>query len=457
MKTTRTLTAVLTAGLLTLTACSSEPSAGDGVKDTTAAKGLPVAGVNLKYDPNTLVNDGKPIRLDWWAWGNVPQMQAFADAYQKIHPNVDITVVNQPWEDYWTKLPLQLQGTKGPAIFNVHNSEHDNIIKYMAPYDVPLDQLTADYTNVKSHVIDGKVYYVDLGLMSGAIYYNKDMWTTAGLTDADIPQTWDQFREVAKKLTLRDGSKLKQAGFNFNASFSAFQSGLAYQLGQNMFAADGKTPTVDNAANMQVIQRFLQMYGDGSGSKDFGTEATTSFGQGQTAMVYAWGWYEGTLRNDFPKIKFGVFRTPVPTAGATPYAFDRYNGESTIGINKNAPADQQAAAQDFLKFYLTDKAGMKALNLSYGVFPAYKPLADDPEIKADPALQAYGDIERYIWPGTIPSTFEDNFTKMWQDILYNKVDPAKALTAAQQKIATDLKTKNFQSAEQSYAGYAPSK
>ena len=65
MKTTRVFAAALTAGALLLSACSGKSSGGDGVKDTTAAKGLPIAGVNLKYDPNTLVNDGKPIHLDW--------------------------------------------------------------------------------------------------------------------------------------------------------------------------------------------------------------------------------------------------------------------------------------------------------------------------------------------------------------------------------------------------------
>ena len=99
---------------------------------------------------------------------------------------------------------------------------------------------------------------------------------------------------------------------------------------------------------------------------------------------------------------------------------------------------------------------LKSLDLSFGIFPAYKPLADDADIKADPALQAYGDISRYIWPGTIPPTFEDNYTKMWQEILYNKVDPVKALAAAQQKIATDLAGKNFVSAEHLYTAYAPS-
>src|SRR5690606_4266690 len=100
-----------------------------------------VAGVNVTYDPNTLVNDGQPIELDWWAWTAVEQFQAIADAYSAIHPNVVINVVNQPWEDYWTKLPLELQSGGGPALFNVHNSQHENLIANMEPYDIDAAEL----------------------------------------------------------------------------------------------------------------------------------------------------------------------------------------------------------------------------------------------------------------------------------------------------------------------------
>ncbi|CCH75046.1 hypothetical protein BN11_500008 [Nostocoides australiense Ben110] len=34
-----------------------------------------------------------------------------------------------------------------------------------------------------------------------ALQINTDMWEKAGLTDADIPTTWDQLTEVSKKLT----------------------------------------------------------------------------------------------------------------------------------------------------------------------------------------------------------------------------------------------------------------
>ena len=40
-------------------------------------------------------------------------------------------------------------------------------------------------------------------MMTGSVYYNKDMWEAAGLTEADIPKTWDEMREVAKKLTIK--------------------------------------------------------------------------------------------------------------------------------------------------------------------------------------------------------------------------------------------------------------
>ncbi|OKL52375.1 extracellular solute-binding protein [Buchananella hordeovulneris] len=432
---------------------SSAANVGDAVKDEKADKGLPIVGETLKYDPNTLVNDGEPIQLQWWAWTNIELFQQIADEYQQIHPNVDIQVVNQPWDDIWTKLPLELKGSNGPALFNVHGSQHDNLIQFMAPYDIPLDDARADYTGVDYHVIDGQVHYLDLGLMSGAIYYNTDMWAKAGLTDADIPQTWDEFREVAKKLTIREGDKIVQAGFSFNEGGQNFQMGMAYQLGQNLFAADGQTPTINNEANLKVIERFLEIYADGSGSKDFGTSGTDSFGQGQVAMTYAWGWFSGQLQNDFPDIKWSAFPTPVPEKGKVPYAYDRTGLEATFGINKNASPAQQAVAQDFLLFYLTNAQAQKDLAMAYSVFPSYKPIANDPIFQTNPAIVAFHDVDRYIWPGNFPATFENSLSTMWQDILYNGVSPKDALAAAEERIKQDLANLNFTSSENVYPHY----
>ena len=216
--------------------------------------GAETLGGAVQYDPAQPVNNGEPISIEFWYWTGAENLfKSVVEQYTAIHPNVTVTLVENPWDDYWTKLPLALQGKDGPAIFNVHNSHHENLIGYMAPYDIALEDLEKDFVGVSAHVIDGKVYYTDYGLMTATMYYNKAMWEAAGLTDADIPTTWDAFREVAKKLTIRDEKGgLVQAGFSFNGGAQSDVLGMQYQYGQNLFTADNKV-SFNNEAVRTVV------------------------------------------------------------------------------------------------------------------------------------------------------------------------------------------------------------
>lgn len=87
----------------------TETTAYSGKTDTKADKGMVVMGENVTYDPNHLVNDGKPVELDWWLWDAPELFGSIAKEYEKIHPNVKINIINNPWDGFWTKLPLALQ------------------------------------------------------------------------------------------------------------------------------------------------------------------------------------------------------------------------------------------------------------------------------------------------------------------------------------------------------------
>ena len=429
---------------------------GSGTGKEEAKKNIEVPtepfGDTIKYDPSVEINGGKDITVELWEWGSDELFQEIIDGYTAIHPNVTINLVNNPWEDYWTKLPLALDGENGPAIFNIHNSYHENLINYMAPLEIPLEDLQADFTGVDAHVIDGEVYYIDYGMMTGSVYYNKDMWEAAGLTEADIPKTWDEMREVAKKLTIKEGDTLIQAGLNFNDDFHQnYLLGLNYQLGENLFEEDGVTPKVNSDAMKQVMQMLVDMYEvDGIGSKDFGEKGADSFGQGQSAMVIQWGHYYNTLQTTWSDINFGVFE--IPTFDGNPYAYNRYNGESTFGVNKNAPEDQQAVAQDFIKYFLANDDAQVAFNLAMSIFPAKKSLADNEKILENPSLKVLAEhIDHYIWPGPMPATMETSLKKAGQDIFFNGVDIDTALNEAQQNIIKDMKNSDFKSVENLYA------
>ena len=241
--------------ITSLAGCSSESNKKEQTKIDAPTE---VFGDTIKYDPNVEVNNGEKVTIELWEWGSDELFESLIAGYTAIHPNVTIKLVNNPWEDYWTKLPLALDGENGPALFNIHNSYHENLINYLAPLDIPIEDLQADFTGVDAHIIDGKVYYIDYGMMTGTVYYNKDMWEAAGLTEADIPKTWDEMREVAKKLTIKNGDQIVQAGLNFNGDFHQnYLLGLNYQLGENIFKEDGTTPNVNSDTMKQIMQMLV--------------------------------------------------------------------------------------------------------------------------------------------------------------------------------------------------------
>lgn len=169
-----------------LAACGNS-NAASGTTDTKADKGLDVIGNTITYDPNHLVNDGKPIQLEYWSWGSkgTDPVYKMIESYTKTYPNVTIKTVNVSWDDYWTKLPLALKGKNGPAVFNIHNSYDALIRPYAADYDIDTKSLESDYSTASVHEDEnGKVKYIDSVINTGNIYYNKTLWSEAGLTDA---------------------------------------------------------------------------------------------------------------------------------------------------------------------------------------------------------------------------------------------------------------------------------
>lgn len=134
-----------TMAVTALTGCGSS-SASSAKKDIKVP--TKPFGDTVKYDPSVEINDGKDISIDLWEWGSDELFQKVIDRYTAIHPNVTINLVDNPWEDYWTKLPLALDGEDGPALFDVHNSYHENLINYMAPLDIPVEDLEQDFNGV---------------------------------------------------------------------------------------------------------------------------------------------------------------------------------------------------------------------------------------------------------------------------------------------------------------------
>src|SRR5262245_39208565 len=113
-----------------------------------------------------------------------------------------------PVADYLNgaKLQTAFASGSGPDIFIVSPGDflryaNGGVLTDLSPY---MDQAAVDdfYEGViASRMIDGKVHALPMEVEPMAMYYSVAAFEEAGLTEADVPQSWDQLLEVAQQLT----------------------------------------------------------------------------------------------------------------------------------------------------------------------------------------------------------------------------------------------------------------
>jgi len=411
----------------------------------------------FQYDLSAEVNNGEDISIEFWVWADIADLfTKFTDEYSRIHPNVTFNISTSAFADHFQKLPIAMPNGTGPDMFSMHNQFTQVLVPHMEPLPedkFPLELLDEDYLQIYEHLIDGKLFYFDIEIMTAGIFYNTDMWEAAGLTEADIPQDWDKFVEVAKALTqFDDGGRMTVAGFNMNEYMQFLLNAMAFQEGIFMFDESGTRAQlnmpeyVENATFLRDLYEVEQI-----GDIKF-PSMYESFGTAKAAMVYTWGWVGGVLGRDYPGINFGFFPTPRKDGGI-PAAYDRNNGDSTPGVSAYTSDEKKAVCMDYIHFIMAnDNFGLMTAFQQYAA-PSKRYLLEHPLILGDVGLAGQaGILPRTFWPGPAPDQYFSGIQRyIGDEIMINGMDPAEALAKAEEQINKDLEAVDFVSVERLYA------
>ncbi len=298
---------------------------------------------------NTSTADG--IELEFWIPGAEDEYGFYYDAankYSEMTDGVTITPVQQPWGDYWTKLPLEVNNGRGPGIFITHTSYTDVLKPITAELNMSVEELNElGYTNTDLYLGEGgNPQFIPTLYAPNIIYYNKTMWDNAGLTNEDKPTTWDELADVSLKLKDEEN---KVIGFDY--SFHILYD-FVFQNGKQFIGDDGSPKFYADSLDMilEWQEKGVTDYmGYGAGSPE------ESFLQGAAAMVYGQPWMSNYFSNTMPDLEFGSFPVPSNTNQKIKVTSQV---ELTPGVNKNLEGEQMDAAQDFIKWLLTDEETM---------------------------------------------------------------------------------------------------
>jgi multiple sugar transport system substrate-binding protein len=225
----------------------------------------------------------------------------------------------------------------------------------LEPYAEALSNADDFYPNLReAFTFDGQFMCAPKDFSTLALVINSDMWAEAGLTDDDIPTTWDELTAVAEQLTTDD-----HVGLGYGPEVQRIGVFMA-EAGGAFIDDDGTTAVVDSPENAEALQYVKDQMAAGNFafSSDIGAGwGGEALGNGLAAMVIEGNWIAGAMTSDFPDVNYVVAELPEGPAGRGTIQYtncwgmaalsDNIPGATSLVEHLTSPESQLAAAEAF--------------------------------------------------------------------------------------------------------------
>ncbi|MDB9373951.1 ABC transporter substrate-binding protein [Nodularia sphaerocarpa] len=392
------------------------------------------------------------IHLTLWQGVNPPSnrdvLQKLVDKFNQTHPKIQVESLYAGQQDQQTpKILAAVVGNAPPDLLWYNPTIAGQLVELQAL--IPLDE-KLENSPVKAEIdpalfasmeYQGKLWSVPFATNNVAVYYRPSLFKAAGITE--LPRTWEQFREVAKKLTrdTNGDGRINQYGMFLplgKGEFTVFTwLPFMWSSGGELLNGEGQNAAgvmlEDNPGAIAALQFWRNLIEDGSAmlsSPERGYE-TGDLIAGNVAMQVTGPWSLGEFTAS--GVDFGVFPIPVNQEPATSV------GGENLFLFKTTP-EREKAAFTFAEYAMSAEFQTE-LALGTGYLPINLKSRQDARyrefVKKLPPVQIFLDQAKYgrsrpIFPGY--NRISDSLGRAIESVLLNQNTPEQALKITQQRL-----------------------
>ncbi|PKL11929.1 MAG: hypothetical protein CVV52_12040 [Spirochaetae bacterium HGW-Spirochaetae-8] len=229
-----------------------------------------------------------------WSGDNNKYLQQVVDAFTAKNPDITIEVIAKPGE-YMELLQSMIAdlaaGNTPPDMFVGGYNLLEYIASELKPNEInTMSPSAAAYSDYKSRFepavlditnINGKQIGSPFALSNIIMYVNLDIFKAAGLSEADIPKTWDDMFRVGKIVKEKTGKYM--VGIQLPDTWA--DSALIYSAGGSLKTADGKLTDFTNDGIVTALSMWQRLYNEGLIPKATDAELQADFSAGNIAML----------------------------------------------------------------------------------------------------------------------------------------------------------------------------
>lgn len=320
-------------------------------------------------------------------------VQAAAESFMELHPNVKINIETYSWGDFNTKWNAGLTTGDLPDMSTAQNT--GEVIEIVnagaaAPVDDFLDDFGRDLFSEKAvgdMTWEDTAYGIPYYAHAQVMWIRKDLLEAIG---AQVPQTWDEFYDLAVQLTNDE---------TFGAAFSCSTNDLLCTRYLNYYVTSGGGSLLndDLTANLTSdlaidgINFWLKVYQNCSPAETINYDVNqhaTLFYQGKTAFDFNSGFMISGVLANTPEIAEYVDAAPLPKINADD---PDYSAEATtIPLVVWEKSEHPEICKAFIKYLLQEENYIPFLEaVPVGMLPAVKGISDTEAYQANETVQFY--------------------------------------------------------------------
>ena len=406
----------LTASMLS--GCGSQPAADSGAsQEESTAEASDQAAEDSGAADETKADDAaaEPITIQFWnSWTGADGelLTELVDEFNETNDNgITIEMDIMPSNDMSQKLATSVgAGTAAPLLL------YNTAIKFSYGKEGELMNIDGIFerTNLKKEDFDAEVlklgefdgtdYFIPMQASTYYFFWNKDLFEEAGLDPETPPATWDEYEEMAVKLTDPDRN-IYGSGTQYNSSYIQM-CGLR-NYGGEMITSNGDGTFTYNLADNEGYAKYLGimagLISNGQGTMEGGGDDL--FRAGQAGMLVSGPWLLTGVKES--GINYGIALMPGGDAGA-------YNPLMGAGftILEKASEEEKAAACKFIEWWFmgndkTEKTAALRWSTEIGYPAFYAPVKEEEEYKSNNdivVMSGYGDSAVQFTPVDYPQT-----------------------------------------------------
>ncbi len=263
----RKLMSLLLVGAMTTAMFAGCGSSSDDAASSDAASSDAATTDDASADATEAASSSDGEKLTVWCWDpafNIFSMEEATKVYQKDHPDVDVEIVETPWDDVQTKLTTAATSgdlsTLPDILLMQDNAFQKNVISYPDAF-ADLTDSGVDFSQFAEgktaySVVDGKNYGVPFDNGAVIACYRTDVLEQAGLTIDDFTDiTWDQYIENGKKVLDATGKPL----ISMQAGECDLIMMMLQSAGSSLFNEDGTANIVNNDTLKVVMETYKEL------------------------------------------------------------------------------------------------------------------------------------------------------------------------------------------------------